>query len=127
MENPPIGTTPLETAVENVEVLKAKLLLAESERDTAKAEALRANRAVEAGKKFEKFEEFQSAVLGDITSLKTELGSKTQEIEDLKKIISTNAAVTPNYSTVPQTPEEIKKASDAENGVRNMFGLPVKK
>ncbi len=126
MSDTPPGTAPLETEGESAEVLKAKLVIAEKERDDAKAGELRANRAVEAGKKFEKFEDFQNATLGDIGTLKSDIANIKKENEELKTIISQKAAVTPNYNTVPQTPEEIQKASDEEKRTRSILGLPNK-
>ncbi len=133
MEITPSGTPPLTTegaqvpATETAEVLKARLVIAEQERDTFKAEALRANRAVEAGKKFEKFEEFQTHVMTQLDTLSKAQPDFTplkKEIEDLKTIITNQGSITPNYGSVPSTPEEIQKTTEEENRTRQILGLP---
>ena len=121
------GNTPPVTKEKTLEeVLEENKVLAR-ERDEAVESALKANRAVEAGRKFEKFEDFQNSVLGEIDSLKKNQESKDKEIEDLKKIISNKSAITPNTSSAPASPEEVKKTTEEELRVKSMFGLPVTK
>lgn len=139
IENP-FGTTPVQTAgdgqtggttpaapqaTETVEELRVKLADAERKRADAEQSALSANRAVEAGRKFEKFEGFATDVETKLNYLKEQGDLNKQTIEDLKSIISQKAAVTPNFSSSPSTPAPVVNTSEEELRTRNMFGLPI--
>jgi len=116
--------------LENVELLQAKLLVMQQERDEsilrakeAEESLLKANRAVEAGRKFEKFEDFQKDVLTKIDILEKGHQEKDKEIEDLKKILSHKSSVTPNISSSPSSEPEKQQTTDEELRINKMFGL----
>lgn len=139
MDNP-TGTAPLTTdgngsqgipasvppqGTETVEELRARLVQAERERDEARQAELRANRAVEAGKKFEKFEDFQKVVFTKIEGLETSQAAKDKEIEDLKSILAQRSSVTPNYSATPSTVTPPSQPTEEVNRLNSMFGTKL--
>ena len=120
-------TTPVVPVVETVEELKAKLVIAEQEKKAAEDAALLANRNIEIGRKFEKFEDFKTEVLGGIKDLGDKLTAKEKEIEDLKSIISNKSAYTPNVSSTPNTPPAPTEVVTAElEKINSIFGTKVK-
>ncbi len=127
----PTGTTPTTPPIngaETVEQLQNRLAIAERERNEAAASLLAANRAVEAGRKFEKFEEFQSDVMGKLAEL-PELKSKVTNLErennDLKTILSGKAAVTPSTTSVPAPIVPPAVATAETERINQMFGTKL--
>lgn len=125
----PLNSTPpaVVEKPETVEELQAKLVIAQQEKEKAEAATLLANRNIELGRKFEKFEDFKVEVLGGIKDLNDKLTAKQKEIEDLKGIISNNNAVTPNISSAPNTPPAptVTPAADVAQ-INNIFGTKIK-
>lgn len=142
MDNP-TGTTPVQTpgadqpgnpqapstpqVPETLEEAIAIIAKVTTERDEAQDSALKANRAVEFGRKFEKFEDFQKTIVDGIASVQSDIKDVRKENEDLKAIISGKVAITPNTTTTPAAPTVTPIVTDEESRVKTMFGLPLSK